>query len=289
MQKAKIKRRDHIDAVRVALWYSYIRENLSKNSDYQIERIIEPEAFGKNEYGDAYHNNKWRGYRVGKHTPNQKLINAAESHVFGSCKVINNILWQVIRGHKEIDWLIKHGISQLSWAVQRILYKPNKYDASLELIPDLSRKELIRLERLAGLDALAAQVIFFKLAAHRDGNTFAISQSIYRTLLIICTEIPFFYYREHLISLVNFYVFSSVSSTKEIFGENFEDSFSKNVKILLDLLLAMEDKMIVGITRKERVRVLSDLLHETRVLSLLDGGYFLTLDALWDASNANYL
>lgn len=58
MQKAQIKRRDDIDAVRVALWYSYIRQNLPESSNYRIEKLIEPEAFGKNEYGDAYHNNK---------------------------------------------------------------------------------------------------------------------------------------------------------------------------------------------------------------------------------------
>lgn len=145
------------------------------------------------------------------------------------------------------------------------------------------------MERLAGFDALAAQIIFLKLAADREEDTFAISQSIYRTLLIICTEFPYLYHGEHLISLVNFYVFSLVGSTKEVLGKNFKDSFSKNVRILINILLAMEDKMRVGVTRKERIRALSDLLHEARVLSLLEGGCFLTLDALWDASNANYL
>ena len=270
MQKAQIKRRDDIDAVRVALWYSYIRENLSKNSDYQIERIIEPEAFGKNEYGDAYHNNKWRSYRVGKHTPNQKLIDAAECHVPGSCKIINNILWQAIRGHKEIDWFIKDGISQLSWDVQRIFYKPNKYDASLELVSNLSGRELIRLERLAGLDALAAQIIFFKLAVKREEDTSALSQSIYRTSLIICTELPFFNYREHFILLINSNIFSLVSSTDKVLGKNFVDSFSKNVRILINLLLSMEDKGEVGITRKESVKALSGLLHEKQATSLFE-------------------
>ena len=51
----------------------------------------------------------------------------------------------------------------------------------------------------------------------------------------------------------------------------------------------MEDKGELGITRKESVRALSDLLHEKQVISLFDGANILTIDAIWDASNANYL
>ena len=51
----------------------------------------------------------------------------------------------------------------------------------------------------------------------------------------------------------------------------------------------MEDKGGVGITRKESVRALSDLLHEKHVLSLFEGGNILRTDAFWTTSNANYL
>lgn len=80
-----------------------------------------------------------------------------------------------------------------------------------------------------------------------------------------------------------------VSSTEKVLGKNFVDSFSKNVRILINLLLSMEDKGELGITRKESVRALSDLLHEKQVISLFDGANILTIDAIWDASNANYL
>ena len=111
-------------------------------------------------------------------------------------------------------------------------------------------------------------------------DTSALSQSIYRTLLIMCTELPFFNYREHLISLVRLNIFSLVGSTKEVLDKSFVDSFSKNVRILINLLLAMEDKGVVGITRKESVRVLSDLLHGKQVLSLFEGVNILTTDAI---------
>ncbi len=280
MKNTKMEKRSELDIVRVSLWYWYIRVNLSKNSDYQIEKVIEPDAFNKNKYGDAYHNNKWRGYRLGKHTPSPILISQAESHVQGSSMLLKHTLWQVMNNSISIESLLSDELRNLSWEVQRILYKANKYDCGSTLVTHLSKRKLRQLECLAGLDALAAQIIFFKLAVQREEDTSALSQSIYRTSLIICTEFPFFNYREHFISLVNWNVFSLVSSTKEGWGKSTVYNFSKNVKILINLLLAMEDKGKVGITRKESVRALSNLLHETRVLNLLDGSNVLKKDAM---------
>lgn len=280
MKNTKMEKRSELDIVRVSLWYWYIRGNLSKNSDYQIEKVIEPDAFNKNRHGDAYHNNKWRGYRLGKHTPNRILINQAESYIQGSSMILNHTLWQVMNNSISIDSLLSDELRNLSWEVQRILYKANKYDCGSALVTHLTKRKLRQLECLAGLDALAAQIIFFKLAVDRAEDTFAISQSIYRTLLIICTELPFFNYREHFISLINSNVFSLVSSTEKVLGKNFVDSFSKNVRILINLLLSMEDMGKVGITRKESIRALSNLLHETQVLNILAGGNLLTIDAI---------
>lgn len=280
MKNTKMEKRSELDIVRVSLWYWYIRGILSKNSDYQIEKVIEPDAFNKNKHGDAYHNNKWRGYRLGKHTPSPMLIGQAESHVQGSSMLLKHTLWQVMNNSISMDSLLSDELRNLSWEVQRILYKANKYDCGSALVTHLSKRKLRQLECLAGLDALAAQIIFFKLAVKREECTSALSQSIYRTLLIICTELPFFNYREHFISLVNSNVFSLVSSTKEVLGKSFVDNFSKNLRILINLLLAMEDKGIVGITRKENIRALSDLLHEKRVLSLFEGANILTTDAI---------
>ena len=239
-----MEKRSELDIVRVSLWYWYIRVNLSKKSDYQIEKVIEPDAFNKNKYGDAYHNNKWRGYRLGKHTPSPILIGQAESHVEGSSMLLKHTLWQVMNNSISIDSLLSVELRNLSWEVQRILYKANKYDCGSLLVTNLSKRKLRQLECLAGLDALAAQIIFFKLAVKSEEDTSALSQSIYRTLLIMCTELPFFNYREHFISLINSNVFSLVSSTENVLGKNFVDSFSKNVRILINLLLCTSSNLI---------------------------------------------
>ena len=275
-----MEKRSELDIIRVSLWYWYIRVNLSKNSDYQIEKVIEPDAFNKNKHGDAYHNNKWRGYRLGKHTPSPILIGQAESHVEGSSMLLKHTLWQVMNNSISIDSLLSVELRNLSWEVQRILYKANKYDCGSLLVTNLSKRKLRQLECLAGLDALAAQIIFFKLAVKSEEDTSALSQSIYRTLLIMCTELPFFNYRAHFISLINSNVFSLVSSTENVLGKNFVDSFSKNVRILINLLLSMEDTGKVGITRKESIRALSNLLHETQVLNILEGDNLLTIDVI---------
>ena len=128
MQNTQMEKRSELDIVRVSLWYWYIRVNLSKKSDYQIEKVIEPDAFNKNKYGDAYHNNKWRGYRLGKHTPSPILIGQAESHVEGSSMLLKHTLWQVMNNSISIDSLLSDELRNLSWEVQRILYKANKYD-----------------------------------------------------------------------------------------------------------------------------------------------------------------
>ena len=280
MKNTQMEKRSELDIVRVSLWYWYIRVNLSKNSDYQIEKVIEPDAFNKNKHGDAYHNNKWRGYRLGKHTPSPMLIGQAESHVQGSSMLLKHTLWQVMNNSISIESLLSDELRNLSWEVQRILYKANKYDCGSTLVTHLSKRKLRQLECLAGLDALAAQIIFFKLAVQREEDTSALSQSIYRTLLIICTELPFFNYREHFISLINSNVFSLVSSTEKVLGKNFVDSFSKNVRTLINLLLSMEDKGELGITRKGSVRALSDLLYETQVLKYFEGGNLLVADVI---------
>jgi hypothetical protein len=92
------------------------------------------------------------------------LIGQAESHVQGSSMLLKHTLWQVMNNSISMDSLLSDELRNLSWEVQRILYKANKYDCGSALVTHLSKRKLRQLECLAGLDALAAQIIFFKLA-----------------------------------------------------------------------------------------------------------------------------
>lgn len=263
MRETCRKRRDDIDIVRVKLWYEEVRYRLSLKTSYQVEKAIEPMAFGKNEYGDPYHNNKWSGYAAGRHTPNKRLVELVEQQLRGTSEVLNNIFWEAIRGHKGVDWLIKEGVRYLPWEVQRILYKYNKDGLSNELFSFLYTKELLRLERLAGLDSLAALIIFLRIADSKNYRTAAldIGCSIYRVLLIVCT---FPYYREHnaeLLQLMKRYVFPlSHDGNKCVAVEN-DEGFSLEVKYLNNALLELEHEREGHLTQKQKIRVMLDIIY----------------------------
>ncbi|WP_343597733.1 hypothetical protein [Acinetobacter sp.] len=263
MRETCRKRRDDIDIVRVKLWYEEVRYRLSLKTSYQIEKAIEPMAFGKNEYGDPYHNNKWSGYAAGRHTPNKRLVELVEQQLRGTSEVLNNILWEAIRGHKGVDWLIKEGVRYLPWEVQRILYKYNKDGLSNELFSFLYTKELLRLERLAGLDSLAALIIFLRLADSKNYRTaaFDIGCSIYRVLLIVCT---FPYYREHnaeLLQLMKRYVFPLAHNGNRCVGVESEEGFTLEVKYLNNIFLELEHEKERCLIQKQKIRVMLDIIH----------------------------
>ena len=84
-------------------------------------------------------------------------------------------------------------------------------------------------------------------------------------------------------------IFSLVDSRNSILDKGFEYNFSENVKKLLELFLAMEDRVLVGITRKQRIKALSDLLHNIKILDFFEEFNFLTEGIIVKISNVNYL
>ena len=151
-KRSSRSRRDWIDVIRTAIWYAYIHTNFPEATNYQIEKIIEPEAFVKDEKY-YFHRNKWTKYELGRHTPEMELIRKVNQHVEGTARIINHVLWEAIRGRKPLNWFVESGVNQLSWDVQQIIFK--SVNDQKKLIPVLQiRKDLRRLERLANLDAL---------------------------------------------------------------------------------------------------------------------------------------
>lgn len=66
-----------------------IKSRLSLASSYQIEKVLEPMSFKRNDNGERYNNNKWSKYQSGLHTPNSRTISLVESQVPESSKMIN--------------------------------------------------------------------------------------------------------------------------------------------------------------------------------------------------------
>ena len=243
-------RRDWIDVIRTAIWYAYIESNFSHATSYQIEKIIEPEAFVKDK-NYFYHHNKWGKYKLGKHTPETELINKANQHVKGTAKIINHVLWEAIRGHKPIKWFMDDGVKRLSWDVQRIVFK--SVNDQMELISvSRIRKELRRIERLSSFDALAVLIIFLRIADDQNQREIAlwIGRSIYRILLVMCVFTPLANYSYGLAFLFYLNVFPLCQSEMRQYDSQDVDDFSNKCKMLNHILLVAEDRNIIDVERK---------------------------------------
>lgn len=271
---------DDIDMLRVGLWYTFIKYHLSVNSNYQISRIIEPDNFRINDHRKIYCDKKWRNYQKGLNVPNSKLVEQVESIITGSSSIINHLLWQVLRDSADIDLLIQQSIGKLSWEVQRILYKPNKYNCDRTLVESLSSKKLIQLERLASLDALAALVIFYRMGAEDTSSTVDISRAIYRTLLILCMKKPYLHFSESLILLMHSQVFSLVGQKESILGDSFKEDFLMDLQILRTQFSKMDNEKSADNTWKEDVRVSSDFLEKVRFHNLFEESTIMTVEAI---------
>lgn len=266
-KRSKQLRRDWIDVIRTAIWYACIESNFSYATSYQIEKIIEPEAFVKDKKY-FYHHNKWAKYKLGKHTPEIKLINKANQHVKGTAKIINHVLWEAIRGNKSMKWFMDDGVNQLSWDVQRIIFK--SVNGQMELISvSKIRKELRRMERLASFDALAALIIYLRIADDQSQREIALSigQSIYRILLVMCVFSPLAYFSKGVAFLIYLYVFPLCQSEMRPYGSKDVDDFYDKCLTLNYVLLDAEDRNIIDVERKG----ISKKLYTNFLFDIQDG------------------
>ena len=255
IRKVRVNKRDAIDQIRVALWYSHIQHRLDEYLPSQIARIIEPDKIRVVDGCVTDNDRKWRNYKNGLNVPHPKLIDKAEEVVQGSSLIINHVLWQALRDAVDIDLLLQESIGKLSWEVQRILYKSNKHDCDRKLVEHLSPKKLMQLERLASLDALAALVIFLRLGVLKSKGIVDISRAIYRTLLIICMKKPYSHFSESLILVMYAQVFSLADSKQSILGDSFKDDFLRDLQILMSQFSKMDSEKLVTNTWKKDVRI----------------------------------
>lgn len=278
MNAKKIKtriRRDWIDAFRTVIWYTYIERHFFNSKNYEIAKLIEPEVFGIDEEKDINNQIRWAKYKRGIHTPGQELINKANGHVEGTANIINNVLWEAIRGRKSLKWFMSDGVNQLSWDVQRIIFKSVSGQNELISVLDIT-KGLRRIERLANLDALATLIIFFRIAVDQNQKEIAlrIGRSIYRTLLVLCVFPPLANFSYGLAFLMYLYVFPLCQSEVRKFDSTDVDDFFDKFQKLNTILLAAEDRDIIdlkgkGISKKMYTNFLFDVLEGKRSLEVI--------------------
>lgn len=278
--KVRINKRDVIDQIRVALWYSHIQHGLDAQLPSQIAKIIEPDKIRVVNGCVTDNDRKWRNYKNGLNVPHPKLIDKAEAAVQGSSLIISHVLWKAMKNSINLDFLLKGSIGKLSWEVQRILYKSNKYNGDRRLVENLSSKKLIQLERLASLDALAALVIFYRIGVEGTSSIINISRAIYRTLLIVCSKKPYSHFSESLILLMHSQIFSLVDPKESILGDSFKEDFLMDLQILSTRFSKTDNEKLVANTWKEDVRALSDFLEKVRFHNIFEEPNIMTAEAI---------
>lgn len=268
MNAKKIKtriRRDWIDALRTVVWYAYIETHFFNRTNYEIAKLIEPEVFGIDEDKDINNQIRWAKYRRGIHTPGQDLINKANMHVEGTANIINHVLWEAIRGRKSMKWFMNDGVSQLSWDVQKIIFKSVNGQKELISVFHITRN-VRKLQRLASFDALAALIIFFRIAVDQNQKETAsrVALSIYRISLVMCVYSPFPNFKYGLAFLLYLNVFSILPGKRRNFDSSDVDEFCERSFDLNAILLIAEDECFFDLKQKDnRKKSYSNYLFDT--------------------------
>jgi hypothetical protein len=260
---AQSGRRDVTDVLRTALWFADVRSRLSASTAYEVERILEPKAFGRNEDGDCFHRNKWTKYEVGRHTPSDLLVASVDARLPGTERMLNHVLWKALQTKQEIGGHANDWLRQLGPDIQKIVFQTHPYGSgnSYQRL-NLSQVQLKMLERRAGVDALACLTILLRESYERgeSSHTFDIGSSLYRVLLILCTAIPIGNFTFELFDVYSNRIFSLVRHKGLRF--RFEDfDFVEAVSLLHVLLLTLEDNNQIGLRWDDSVRAMCKLLN----------------------------
>lgn len=261
---ATSQRHDATHVVACALWVMELKRRRGLASAYQLEKLFEPEAFGRSANRDPYHRNKWAKYEVGVHLPATGLIQRVEALEPGTARLIEHPLWALLRSrsweaHAGDRWLHK-----LSFEVQAVLFD----NAHGPLGGGGTRQKFglrlsHRLERCANLDAVAALTILLldALVLERHEEAFEAAKALFRTLQVVCSFFPFSQLASEIFWLFQSRIYPLVEYDHMRF--DFTDyDFGEAVMLLNRLLLGLEDAgRVKGWLWRHNVRGKLKLIH----------------------------
>ncbi|QCB46954.1 hypothetical protein E5678_13545 [Hydrogenophaga sp. PAMC20947] len=132
--------------------------------------------------------NKWRSYRNGRHTPNLALVKAVETKFPGSFAVLNHPLWSLLRLGRSVEVEVPSPLSRLPPSLFTVVWGGSvQSHHGLVLAPEWNAQRLRKIERQAGLDALACLVALLRNAIEsgdrREAHIF--SRSLCRMMLMM--------------------------------------------------------------------------------------------------------
>lgn len=250
------KYRHVVDAMRTSAWFHALRMRIGAKSTYEMEKVLEPGAFGVDESGTAYKHNKWRGYRLGKHTPSPVLVQAIEQLHPGTLHVFDHVLWDTLRPGCTLAH--HHLLNRLGPTASKILSSPQlrRQDGSL-------RTDFVaRVERVADLDGFACLVTLLRDAINVNDAAEAqhLSLALCRSTIASGPLLYSLGIAGPLADYINGHFLSRAAAAGGGYGLNAQD-FLLRAKLSARIVYAAEGNENCRFTYTEKVDFILDVLH----------------------------
>ncbi|MEO8731659.1 MAG: hypothetical protein ABI410_20105 [Rhodoferax sp.] len=266
------KSRHTVDAFRTVCWFHCLRMASGATSTYQMDALIEErQTSGADTPVDR--KNKWRSYRDGRHTPSTALAGAIERQFPGSHAVLDHPMWQLLRLDRSLQVSIPNLLSQLPPCHFAIVRSGSAAaQSNFVLTSDWSARRLRKLEREAGLDALACLIMLLRKALESGDSRQAhmFGRSLCRMLLLMGRWLyahgiaqPMVNYVENVLLPMTAY-----EGCRYSFGEQGYLGAATQLIRAANMIEANENKLLTSVQKAELM------------LDLLDDKFSLELSAL---------
>lgn len=251
---------ERVNKVRRILWYYFIERRLSAHSAYEVEGLLDGNAFYRNEYGELSNKNKWIRYKNGKVSPNKSLLLSVEKKLPGSSHIFDHILWKLLQDKTTLSH--EGCLKQLTPDIQRLVFQKG----SLSFLSEVSRsaitdRKLHAIERRASIDALACITILLLESLENKNSklTLSIARSLFRVLLVLCASLPWQFCQSDIFDIFREKIFSKVASDSYQIQLN-EYDFNNSIEMLQQSLFYIEDNFLFQSGKYDPSKIMLDVL-----------------------------
>lgn len=252
--------KEMVNKIRRILWYRFIERRLFAHSSYQVEGLLDSNAFYRNAYGELSNKNKWVRYKNGNVSPNKSLLLSVEKKLPGSSHIFNHVLWTLLQ---DKNTLIYEGcLKQLGPDIQKLVFQKGNLAFLNEFSrPALTDKKLHAIERRASIDALACITILLLESVENKNSklTLSLARSLFRILLVLCASLPWQFCQSDIFIIFREKVFSRVASNDywlQLDGFDFNNS----IELLKQYLFHIEDNFLFEPEKYDPNKIMLDVL-----------------------------
>lgn len=262
MVRANGPKKDQFSVLATAIWFEEIRRFTHDPTYYAIEQMFEPEAFGKSYDGEPYHRNKWAKYAVGLHQPSKKMVKRVDQKIPWASKLLYHPIWEILRDIEAVRSKKESWLRRLDLNIQNVVTNnQTPWNANGHKLNRPLNRQLRMLENRASIDATACVAILAAEAiSDRNDDAIHIASSLYRVLLITCTEMPFIKFRNEIFNCMCERIFNRIQSEEIRLGVDYVD-FSEEIYLLIGLKESLQRNGKAPSTSSGGVKACAGLLN----------------------------